>query len=128
MKYLLDTHAFLWFINDDSLLSARARSIVEIPESTIYLSVASIWEMAVKISLGKLNTPLPLAEFVDEQLWRNSISLLEIRTAHAGQIATLPFHHRDLFDRLIIAQSLIEELPIIGRDSIFDEYGVRRRW
>lgn len=91
MKYLLDTYAFLWFTNDDPLLSARARSIVEIPENAIYLSVASIWEMAIKISLGKLNTPLPLADFVDEQLWRNSISLLEIRTAHAGQVA----HHRE---------------------------------
>ena len=128
MKYLLDTHAFLWFIDDDPSLSVTARTIIEVPENTVYLSIASVWEMGIKISLGRLQIPLPLAEFIDEQLWRNSITLLEIKAAHAGLVATLPFHHRDPFDRLLVAQSLIEGIPIIGKDGAFDTYGVTRHW
>jgi PIN domain nuclease of toxin-antitoxin system len=128
MTYLLDTHAFLWFINDDLLLSAAAKSLIEDPENAIYLSAASVWEMAIKVSLGKLEMPAPFTDFVNEQLHENSITLLEIKTSHAGIVATLPFHHRDPFDRLIIAQSQSEAFPIIGRDEIFDRYGIKRHW
>lgn len=128
MSFLLDTHAFLWFINDDPALSTSAKSLIEDPENTIYLSVASIWEMAIKISLGKLEMPSPFTDFIDDQLRENTIVLLDIKTAHAGVVATLPFHHRDPFDRLIIAQSKSEEMPVIGRDAIFDAYGVKRHW
>lgn len=128
MSHLLDTHAFLWFINDDPSLSASAKSLIEDPESTIYLSVASVWEMAIKLSLGKLEMPSPFTDFIDDQLRENTITLLDIKTSHTGVVATLPFHHRDPFDRLIIAQSKSEDIPIIGRDAIFDEYGIKRLW
>lgn len=128
MNYLLDTHTFLWFINDDVSLNSTAKTLVENPENTIYLSVASIWEMAIKISLGKLEILKPFTEFIDEQLRENTIVLLDIKTAHAGIIADLPFHHRDPFDRLIIAQAKGENFPIISRDARFDDYGIKRHW
>ena len=128
MNYLLDTHTFLWFINDDASLSFTAKTRIEDPENTIYLSVASIWEMAIKVSLDKLELPSPFTDFIDDQLDKNTITLLKIKTAHTGIVATLPFHHRDPFDRLIIAQSKIEDMPIIGQDATFDDYGITRIW
>jgi PIN domain nuclease of toxin-antitoxin system len=128
MNYLLDTHTFLWFINDDETLSATARNLIEDAENEVYLSVASVWEMAIKVSLDRLDLPTPFTDFVDEQLVENSFRLLPIRTAHTGIVATLPFHHRDPFDRIIIAQSQVENFPVIGKDKIFDDYGIKRRW
>jgi len=128
MNYLLDTHTFLWFINDDESLSSTAKALIEDPENTIYLSVASIWEMAIKVSLDKLEMPSPFTDFIDEQLDENTIILLNIKIAHTGIVATLPFHHRDPFDRLIIAQSKVEDIPVIGKDAIFDNYGIKRLW
>ena len=104
MNYLLDTHTFLWFIMGDPALSPPAQATIEASENTILLSTASLWEMAIKVSLGS------------------------IQTAHIGLVATLPFHHRDPFDRLIIAQSLVDQIPIIGKDRIFDAYGVQLLW
>lgn len=128
MNYLLDTHTFLWFINDDAALSATGKTIIEDDDNTIFLSVASLWEMAIKISLGKLTMPSPFTDFMFEQLIENNITLYGIKVVHTGAVATLPFHHRDPFDRLIIAQALTDKLPIIGRDHNFDAYGVRRLW
>ena len=128
MNYLLDTHAFLWFINDDASLSSTAKALIEDPENTFYLRIASIWEMAIKVSLDKLEMPTPFTDFIDEQLDENTIILLNIKTAHTGVVTTLPFHHRDPFDRLIIAQSKVEDIPVIGKDAIFDDYGIKRLW
>ncbi len=128
MIYLLDTHTFLWFINDDAALSNTAKALIEDGQNTIYLSVASVWEMAIKVSLNKLQMPTPFADFIDEQLRKNDIALLGIKTQHTGVVVTLPFHHRDPFDRLIIAQSLSEDIPVIGRDTVFDTYQVKRYW
>ncbi len=128
MNYLLDTHTFLWFINDDAALSFTAKALIEVPESTIYLSVASIWEMAIKISLHKLELPSPFSSFINEQLHMNTITLLDIKTSHAEIVTLLPFHHRDPFDRLIIAQAKDENMPILSKDTIFDEYGIDRYW
>ena len=127
-NYLLDTHSFLWFINADEALSSAARQFIEDTNNTLYLSVASLWEMAIKVSLGKLNLPSPFAEILEHQLRENGIGLLQITPAHTGLVATLPFHHRDPFDRLIIAQSLVEVFSVIGKDEIFDKYGVQRHW
>lgn len=127
-RYLLDTHSFLWFINDDVALSETARILIESPENIIYLSIASIWEIAIKVSLGKLEVPSPFTAFIDKQLAENNIQILPINTKHVGKVVSLPFHHRDPFDRLIIAQSLVEEISIIGEDTIFDDYGVKVYW
>ena len=128
MKYLLDTHTFLWFINADKSLSVTAKSLIEDENHEVFLSIASIWEMAIKVSLDKLTVPQPFTEFVLTQVQENNISLLAITPEHAGFVATLSFHHRDPFDRLIIAQSLSENLPIIGADTAFDAYGIDRKW
>jgi PIN domain nuclease of toxin-antitoxin system len=128
MNFLLDTHTFLWFIADDANLSAAARSHMEQPENGLYLSIASLWEMAIKVSLGKLDIPTPFPEFILRQVHENSVTLLDIRVDHVGVIAELPFHHRDPFDRLLIAQSLRDDLPIISRDALFDAYGIARVW
>lgn len=103
MSYLLDTHTFLWFINDDASLSETAKELIEDPDNGIYLSIASVWEMGIKFSLGKLEIPSPFESFIDEQLRLNNIILLDIKTVHIGIVSTLTFHHRDPFDRLIIA-------------------------
>ena len=128
MNFLLDTHTFLWFIDGNSSLSEHARVLIEDSQNTIYVSMASIWEMAIKVSLGKLQTSQPFELFLPSQLITNNFSVLDIAVSHALRVASLPFHHRDPFDRLLIAQSLVENWPIIGTDSQFDAYGVTRIW
>jgi PIN domain nuclease of toxin-antitoxin system len=90
--------------------------------------VASLWEIAIKVSLGKLMISGSLDTFIPEQLALNSIGILNITLAHTAAVSTLPFHHRDPFDRLLVAQSLVEDIPIISRDSTLDAYGVTRNW
>lgn len=128
MKLLLDTHAFLWFIMDDPALSSEAKRLIEEPENDIILSVASLWEMAIKVSLGKLTISQPFEPFITSQLTANAITLLNISTSHAAVVATLPFHHRDPFDRLLIAQAMVEQLPIVSTDPEFDSYRIKRLW
>lgn len=128
MNLLIDTHTFLWFINDDPSLSNEARRLLEEPQNDIYLSIASVWEIAIKVSLGKLTLPIPFAAFIDEQLQVNAVTLLSIKITHAGMVSTLPMHHRAPFDRLIIAQALHENYPLVSKDEQLDEYGVTRYW
>jgi PIN domain nuclease of toxin-antitoxin system len=128
MKFLLDTHSFLWFIQGNSRLSTVARQRIEDPANERLVSVASLWEIAIKASIGRLTFAQPFATLMAEQLQRNSMQVLDITLAHTAQVMTLPFHHRDPFDRMLIAQSLVETLPIIGVDSAFDAYGVTRLW
>jgi PIN domain nuclease of toxin-antitoxin system len=128
MNILLDTHAFLWFVNDDPQLSDAAKRLIEDEESQPFLSVASLWEMAIKISLGKLTLKQPYEVFLLQQLSVNGIGILNITLRHAAEVATLPFHHRDPFDRLLVVQSKIENMPLISADSIFDHYGIARVW
>ncbi|MGB1286509.1 MAG: type II toxin-antitoxin system VapC family toxin [Aggregatilineales bacterium] len=128
MSYLLDTHTFLWFLEDDVSLSDTAKTMIEAPDNDIYLSIASVWEIAIKVSLNKLQFPSPFKETIDRSLFDNQITLLNITTTHTDKLITLPFHHRDPFDRLIIVQSQIEALPVIGKDTIFDKYDIERYW
>jgi PIN domain nuclease of toxin-antitoxin system len=128
MRLLLDTHTFLWFLSDDAQLSDPARKLIEDGANEILLSMASLWEMAIKISLGKLTIDGPFDTFIPEQLAINSIGLLGITLAHTVAITTLPFHHRDPFDRLLAAQSMADSVPIVSRDTVLDAYGVVRMW
>jgi PIN domain nuclease of toxin-antitoxin system len=128
MNYLLDTHSFLWFIIDDKALTTKAKTLIEDPNNVIFLSIASIWEMAIKTSLGKLSIPQPFTVFIDSQMNTNNFSLLSIKPDHTGIIATLPFHHRDPFDRLLIAQALDEKMPLVSNERLFDLYGIQREW
>ncbi len=124
MKFLLDTHIFLWFVNDNPKLSNSLKDLIEDENNVSYLSIASLWEMSIKYNLGKLTLAPNYEEFIAEEVVKSSINLLNIELEHLKINATLPFHHRDPFDRLIIAQSLAEELPIITVDSAFDKYSV----
>jgi len=130
MKLLLDTHAFLWLLNDDydHLRDKTAKELFLDENNTLFFSMASIWEMAIKISLEKLNINLALANFIPEQLAINNIQLLDIRFEHVLKTMELPFHHRDPFDRLIIAQTFIEKMTLLSVDSIFAAYDVRHVW
>ena len=128
MNMLLDTQALLWFLLDDSRLSRKAREVIIHAEGSIFVSPASFWEIAIKISLGKYALPEPYLHFWNRQMQKNALTLLPITLDHTARIADMPFHHKDPFDRLLIAQSLEEQVPIVSSDSIFDAYGVNRLW
>jgi len=128
MRLLLDTHAFLWFIMGSSNLSANARALIEDQANESFLSVAGLWEMAIKVSLGKLTLSDSLDVLIPQQLSLNGIELLNIQITHAAAVSTLPFHHRDPFDRLLIAQAIVEGMPVVSADTAFDAYPVNRLW
>lgn len=126
MKILLDTHIFLWFINNDPQLSPTAKTLLE-SDVDLVVSVASLWEIAIKVSIGKMTLPKPFEVFIPEQLQQNEIEILPIEVHHLTQVGKLPFYHKDPFDRLLISQSLTEGIPIVSVDTIFDQYNVNRR-
>jgi PIN domain nuclease of toxin-antitoxin system len=135
MKVLLDTHGFLWFVNDDPQLSLAAKTLME-SDVDLLLSVASLWEISIKVGIGKLDLPKLFDVFIPEQLELNEIELLPIELRHLTPLTSLPLHHRDPFvgvaspteNRLLISQSLVEELTILSADKIFDRYAVNRSW
>jgi len=128
MNLLLDTHTFLWFIVGDSSLSQTARSAIEDVNNNRYLSVASLWEIAIKVSIGKFLLDEPFEILIPDQLAKNRIELLNISIAHAAMVASMPFHHRDPFDRLIAAQAKIEQFTLVSRDAAFNAYNAIRLW
>ena len=128
MKYLLDTHTLIWFLTGDKKLSDKARHLIDNPDNRKFLSIASLWEIAIKVSLGKLALNKPFEKLFPEQLHFNRIEILDITVDNLIKLTALPFHHRDPFDRLIIAQALVEGLPVIGADVIFDAYEINREW
>ena len=125
---LLDTHTFLWLATDDGRLGDAAHEIVRDPATDLFLSVASVWELAIKKSLGRMDLTIPLSQFIEDQLKHLRTSLLDVRCDHALQVETLPFHHRDPFDRLLIAQAIVENLPLLSADRQLDPYPVNRIW
>ncbi len=128
MSLLLDTQALLWFVLDDTRLSNEARERITLTDTPVLVSSASLWEIAIKISLGKYELSKPFGEFWNDQFNINKFTLLPITVSHAAQVVELPFHHRDPFDRLIIAQALVEGVSVAGNDAVFDKYGVERIW
>jgi len=126
-QILLDTNAFLYFINDDSVLSDENKSLIE-SQIEILISIASLWEIAIKLSIGKLSLPDTFSNFIPLQLEKNSIDVLPITLIHLEGISSLPFHHKDPFDRLIISQSIEKKIPIMSSDKTFDFYNIERIW
>lgn len=102
--------------------------MIEDESNELFVSVASLWEMAIKVSIGELDLGQPFGELFPQELEINSIEILDITVDHLKAVCELPFHHCDPFDRLIIAQSKVENLPVIGVDAIFDSYGIKREW
>lgn len=116
--YLLDTHIFLWWLNDDPRLKASARAKISSQNPTVYVSSAVIWEIAIKAKLGKLKAPTNIADYIN----KSGFEELAITAAHAARTRELPLHHRDPFDRMLIAQAELEGLTIITHDKIFSRY------
>jgi PIN domain nuclease of toxin-antitoxin system len=127
-RFLLDTHTFLWWVSGAPELSITARKTISDTGNECFLSIASCWEMAIKSSLGKLRLSKPVERFVHDLVTENGFRLLAIDLRHAAIVETLPFHHRDPFDRLLIAQAKTEKLTIISADSMFSTYGVKLLW
>jgi PIN domain nuclease of toxin-antitoxin system len=128
VRLLLDTHTFLWFIGGDTALSTYARQLVEDRTNERLLSIASLWEMAIKVSLGRLTLTLSFTDLVAEHVHGNAIELFGILPNHLDVLTTLPFYHKDPFDRVLIAQGQAENIPILSRDPAFDDYAIQRRW
>jgi PIN domain nuclease of toxin-antitoxin system len=128
VRALLDTHAFLWWITDDPQLSSRAREIIADGCNELFFSAASGWEIAIKARLGRLEVPEDLERFLTEQLSRNAIRALPIYLSHALHTYTLPGHHRDPFDRLLVSQALLEKLPVLSADPQIALYPVEVVW
>jgi PIN domain nuclease of toxin-antitoxin system len=128
MRLLIDTHAFLWFLLDDAQLSAAARNLIIDPYNDIEISPATYWEIAIKISINKYSLPEPFGQFMEREITANQFRILHIEPRHVMPLTTLPFHHRDPFDRLLIVQAIVEQIPIISGDSALDDYAVTRLW
>jgi PIN domain nuclease of toxin-antitoxin system len=125
---LLDTHALLWFFWDDSQLSARAKGLIEDANNRKLVSIASCWEIAIKVGLGKLSLGEPSGSFLPREIARNNFELLPISLGHATMVEGLVAHHRDPFDRLLVAQAMSEGLPLVSVDGVFDQYDIDRLW
>ncbi|SRR5258706_5018342 len=128
MRALIDTHTLIWMAADEVKLGAMALGVSRDPANQLLVSIASLWELAIKTGLGKLNLSLSFAEFVTQVFDRFAIELLPITTDHLVTLTQLPYHHRDPFDRLLAAQCRSDVLPIVSIDSAFDVYGVQRIW
>ena len=128
MRFLLDTHTFIWYVTDERQLTTLVLELINDENNEILLSIASIWEMAIKQSTGKLSFSLPFEVFIIQQLSLNKFNLLEIKIDYLAVVASLPLHHRDPFDRLLVSQAMVEQLPILSIDSAFDSYPIQRFW
>lgn len=130
MRVLLDTHAVLWYLEGDRRLTASAQAVIDTMDNDCLVSVASLWEMAVKVRIGKLTSRLgvPPTDVILDFLARTGIALLPIAPEHALRVASLPHGHGDPFDLLLVAQALVEGMPVVGADAKFDQFGIERIW
>lgn len=129
MKLLLDTHALLWMVSDDPRLPASARKLIVAAEE-VHWSIASLWEIGIKLSLNRPDFQMGPGWFrsIPDEMQRNGISRIDLNPFHCETVSKLPWHHRDPFDRLIVAQAIGSKLTLISRDERLDDYGVKRRW
>ena len=128
MDLLLDSHTMLWFFWDDPKLSTSAKTLIEDPDNRKLVSIATCWEIAIKSGLGKLTLGETSRSFLSREIPRNNFELLSISLDHATSVEELVQHHKDPFDRLIIAQAIAEGIPIVSSDPAFDAYAVTRLW
>jgi len=128
MRYLLDTHTFVWWDMDAKRLSPKVFGILEDDANELFLSIASVWEIQIKQQVGKLRLPAPLPEIVEKQQTENEIGLLLVTLPHVFDLDHLPLHHRDPFDRVLIAQARVENLILLSDDAVFAQYPVQVMW
>ena len=128
MKFLLDTHAFIWWDSDPTKLPPGILALCQDSANTLLVSVASVWEMQIKIQLGKLKLALPLAEIIERQQHTNQIEILPVNLPHVLALDSLPPHHKDPFDRLLIAQAQVENAALLSGDAIMVQYPIVVQW
>jgi PIN domain nuclease of toxin-antitoxin system len=128
IRVLFDTHAFLWWDSEPEKLSAEARSICLAPDTILLLSVVSLWEILIKIQIGKMSLRCPIRQIVDEQVRSNGVTILPVSANHVFAVETLPLLHRDPFDRLLIAQAVVEEAFLVSADETVRGYPVKSIW
>ena len=128
MKLLLDTHAFIWWNSEPAKLSASALSACQDQANTLILSVVSVWEIQIKSQLGKLKLNMPLSEIIQSQRQMNNVQILTVELDHVLELQNLPYHHKDPFDRLLIAQANVEDVLLVSGDSVFSEYPINLIW
>jgi PIN domain nuclease of toxin-antitoxin system len=128
MRLLLDTHVFLWFVLNDPQLSTTAQQLISDPGNDVLISPASYWEIAIKVGLCKLDLHAPYDDFMQRGIDGNDFEILPIKPRHTSILTTLPLHHRDPFDRLMIAQAMVEGIPLVSADAVFDQYPITRLW
>jgi len=128
MNILLDTHIFIWSTANPERLSQTVTNLLTDTSNTWILSIASVWEMQIKLQLGKLNLNSSLPNLIDNQQCVNNLQILSIDLTHIYNLNNLPLHHKDPFDRILIAQAMVEQIPIISIDEVFDNYPIKRLW
>ncbi len=128
MRLLLDTHVFIWWDSEPARLSPRVLALCQDRENTLLLSVVSAWEIQVKLQLGRLKLHMPLADLIKGQQETNALEVLPIRLDHVLALDALPAHHKDPFDRLLLAQSTVEDVVLVSKDSVFTDYPVNVVW
>ena len=128
MNLLLDTHTLLWFVLGDASLSVTARQLIEDATNSKLVSPATYWELAIKISIGKYALHEPYETFIDRAIRQNGFLILPIEPRHTAALINLPFHHRDPFDRLMVAQAMVESLILVSADAVLDAYPIQRLW
>ena len=126
MRILIDTHVLLWGLQDEAKLSRRVQTLL--PAAEVWISVASLWEIIAKVQIGKLVFPKPVGNYLARQLTANGVSVLSLTFEHVRRLEDLPLHHRDPFDRILVAQSLEEKLPLVTSDRLFERYPVELIW
>jgi PIN domain nuclease of toxin-antitoxin system len=128
VRVLLDTHSFMWFVLNDPNLGRQAKLTIESPINEVRLSPVSYWEIAIKISVGRYRLNRPFEDFWRIGMRDNNIGVLPIELGHTNRLLSLPFHHKDPFDRMLVAQALLEQIPLVSGDATLDAYGVQRIW
>ncbi|MBW3538956.1 MAG: type II toxin-antitoxin system VapC family toxin [Planctomycetes bacterium] len=128
MRLLLDSHTLIWAVDDPARLTPRSTAELQNSGNDLLLSAATIWEIAIKVGLGKLSLSMPYRQWMSQAISDLGLSVLPITVEYADRQAGLPFHHRDPFDRLLVAQAQVEGVAVVSDDSIFDQYGVPRLW
>ncbi len=128
MNILLDSHTLIWFFQNSPQLSSSAIEILEDRNNLLFLSLVRVWEIQIKVQLGKLNLDISLSEIVKDQTKINDVQILPMKLSHIWTLDTLPYYHKDPFDRLLISQAITENLIILGVDSVFDSYPVEKIW
>ncbi len=126
MKVLIDTHVLLWGLQDETKLSRRVQALL--PTADVWISVASLWEILAKVQVGKLTLPTPVSDYLSEKLRGNGVSVLALTFEHVRRLEELPLHHRDPFDRILVAQSMEEKLQLVTNDSKFEKYPISLIW